>query len=87
MGEHRSARRNALSPSAIAKIDRLCHKFESDWLAGKTAVVVDYIAGSSESGRSVLLHELVLLEWTTGAGQARWWGRVPMASDFPITRM
>ena len=56
----------ALSPDgstvAARRIDQLCDAFESDWRAGRQAVIEEYLAAAEDVDRSLLLPELIALE-------------------------
>jgi len=51
---------NGLDP--LGKIDQICDRFESDWLAGQQPRLEDYLGDSLEPFRSELLKELLVSE-------------------------
>jgi hypothetical protein len=51
-----------LDVDLIRQIDTVCRRFESDYRAGKSPVIADYLGEVPEEGRSALRSELIGLQ-------------------------
>ena len=52
----------SLSPSMITRIDEACDRFEEAWKAGLRPRIEEYLEVTPEPERSLLWHELLVLE-------------------------
>ena len=52
-----------LSPADVRQIERTCDRFEAAWQAGTRPRPEEYLGTAAEPARSVLLCQLLLLDW------------------------
>jgi serine/threonine-protein kinase len=52
-----------LSSAEARRIDQICDRFEAAWKAGQRPVLEEYLRAAGEPERSVLLRQLLLLDW------------------------
>jgi len=52
-----------LSSAEARRIDQICDRFEAAWKAGPRPMLEEYLSAAGEPERSVLLRQLLLLDW------------------------
>ena len=52
----------SLSPSLLQRMADVCDRFEDAWKAGQRPAIEDYLGGTAEPSRSLLLLELLVVE-------------------------
>jgi hypothetical protein len=62
MREQANDNLGGLDLELVRRIDTVCRRFESDYRAGKSPVIADYLGEVPEAGRSALRSELIGLE-------------------------
>jgi serine/threonine-protein kinase len=55
-------RTETLAPGLAARLDPVCDRFESEWLAGRRPRLEDYVSLAEENDRPALLRELLALD-------------------------
>src|SRR5215831_17154663 len=63
MSEAPCTRNLTLPPALVVSVDHLCDCFEAAWKVGSRPRIEEYLARASEAARTLLLHELLKLEW------------------------
>ena len=53
---------DSLSPSQIARVEKVCDRFEAAWKAGLRPRIEDYLGEAADPERAALWHELMVLE-------------------------
>src|SRR5260221_96398 len=63
MSEVSAPNHDQLSPSQVHQVEDACNRFEAAWQAGPRPRIEDHLGDTQEPGRSLLLRELLLLEF------------------------
>src|SRR5262249_39643908 len=82
MGDPSHPWRDAVSPSVLARVDKICDRFEEAWIRAQSTSdrprIADFLADTSQQEHSVLLYELIDLD----IHYRRQAGEQPSARDY-----
>ena len=82
-----TGRDNRLDSTRIARdVDEACDRFEAAWRAGDRPLIEDFLGGTTDSDRPVLLRHLLASSSTTAAASGSLPGRRSIDVGSPGTK-